>query len=85
MLVAVNNGDVDFALRVLKKKLQREGILKEWKLRRQYEKPSEKRTRERKEAIHRARKRARKKHLRESGTTPRETRGPANLIATLRH
>jgi ribosomal protein S21 len=34
--------DVDFALRVLKKKLQREGIgiLKEWKLRRQYEKPS---------------------------------------------
>ena len=42
---AINN--VDQALRALKKKLQREGVFREMKLRRNFEKPSEKRARER--------------------------------------
>ena len=47
--------------------MQREGIFREMKLRNFYEKPSEKRAREKAEAIRRARKLARKKALRESG------------------
>ena len=46
---------------MLKKKMQREGVFREMKQRRAYEKPSEKRTREDAEAIRRARKAARKK------------------------
>jgi small subunit ribosomal protein S21 len=65
MQVLVRDNNVDQALRVLKKKMQREGIFREMKLRRQYEKPSEKRARERAEAIRRARKLARKKTERE--------------------
>ena len=53
------------ALRALKKKLQREGVFREMKLRRAYEKPSEKRAREKAEAIRRARKLARKRRERE--------------------
>jgi small subunit ribosomal protein S21 len=41
MQVLVRDNNVDQALRVLKKKLQREGVLRELKLRRHYEKPSE--------------------------------------------
>lgn len=52
-------------LRVLKKKLQREGVFREMKQRRSYEKPSERRTREKSDAIRRARKLARKKAIRE--------------------
>ena len=51
MQVLVRDNNVDQALRVLKKKLQREGVFREMKLRRAYEKPSEKRVRERAEAI----------------------------------
>jgi small subunit ribosomal protein S21 len=51
----------------LKKKMQREGIFREMKLRNYYEKPSEKRAREKAEAIRRARKLARKKAQREGG------------------
>jgi|TARA_B100000315_G_scaffold212300_1_gene209592 small subunit ribosomal protein S21 len=54
-------------LRALKKKMQREGIFREMKLRNYYEKPSEKRAREKAEAIRRARKLARKKAQREAG------------------
>ena len=52
-------------MRVLKKKLQREGVFREMKLRRSYEKPSERRVREKAEAIRRAKKLARKKAQRE--------------------
>ncbi len=65
MQVHVNDNNVDQALRVLKKKLQREGVFREMKLRQHYEKPSERRVRQRAEAIRRARKLARKRALRE--------------------
>ena len=65
MQVIVRDNNVEQALRVLKKKMQREGIFREIRQRRAYEKPSEKRTREKAEAIRRARKLARKKAQRE--------------------
>jgi small subunit ribosomal protein S21 len=65
MQVLVRDNNVDQALRVLKKKMQREGVFREMKQRRSYEKPSERRTREKAEAIRRARKVARKKAQRE--------------------
>jgi small subunit ribosomal protein S21 len=58
--VLVRDNNVDQALKALKKKMQREGIFREMKLRGHYEKPSEKKARERAEAIRRARKLARK-------------------------
>ena len=58
--ILVHNNNVDQALRVLKKKMQREGVFREMKRRRFYEKPSEKATREKAEAARRARKLARK-------------------------
>ena len=67
MQVVVRDNNVDQALRALKKKMQREGIFREMKLRNSYEKPSEKRAREKAEAIRRARKLARKKAQREGG------------------
>ena len=63
--VLVRDNNVDQALRVLKKKMQREGVFREMKLRSHYEKPSERKTREKAEAIRRARKLARKKLQRE--------------------
>ncbi len=63
--VHVRDNNVDQALRALKKKMQREGIFREMKLRNYYEKPSEKRAREKAEAIRRARKLARKRAQRE--------------------
>lgn len=63
--VLVRDNNVDQALRALKKKMQREGIFREMKMRRSFEKPSEKRAREKAEAIRRARKLARKKAMRE--------------------
>jgi small subunit ribosomal protein S21 len=63
--VQVRDNNVDQALRALKKKLQREGVFREMKLRQHYEKPSVKRAREKAEAIRRARKLARKKAQRE--------------------
>ena len=65
MQVLVRDNNVDQALRVLKKKMQREGIFRELKQRRSYEKPSQRKTREKAEAIRRARKLARKKAQRE--------------------
>jgi small subunit ribosomal protein S21 len=78
--VFVRDNNVDQALKALKRKLQREGVFREMKLRGHYEKPSEKRVRERAEAIRRARKLARKKLQRE-GLLPMKPRvtpgGPA--------
>lgn len=65
MQVVVRDNNVDQALRALKKKLQREGVFREMKLRNFYEKPSEKRAREKAEAVRRARKLARKRAQRE--------------------
>ena len=65
MQVMVRDNNVDQALRALKKKMQREGIFREMKLRQHYEKPSVKRAREKAEAIRRARKLSRKKLQRE--------------------
>ncbi len=59
--VHVRNNNVDQALRALKKKMQREGIFREMKMRRHYEKPSERRVRESAEAQRRVRKLQRKK------------------------
>ena len=53
MQVSVRENNVDQALRVLKKKMQREGIFREMKLRRHFEKPSEKKARERAESVRR--------------------------------
>ena len=80
MQVIVRDNNVDQALRVLKKKLQREGVFREMKRRKAYEKPSERKTREKAEAVRRARKAARKQAQRE-GLLPApkrvlKTRGP---------
>ncbi|MGL4825221.1 MAG: 30S ribosomal protein S21 [Alphaproteobacteria bacterium] len=65
MQVIVNNNNVEQASRVLKKKLQREGLFREFKLRRHYEKPSEKRVREQAEAVRRVRKASKKRYERQ--------------------
>lgn len=65
MQVLVRDNNVDQALKVLKKKMQREGLFREMKKRRAYEKPSERRVREKAHAISRHRKAARKKMQRE--------------------
>jgi small subunit ribosomal protein S21 len=63
--VLVRDNNVDQALKALKKKMQREGVFREMKLRRNYEKPSERKARERAEAVRRARKLERKRLERE--------------------
>jgi small subunit ribosomal protein S21 len=65
MQVFVRDNNVDQALRALKKKMQREGMFREMKRRRAYEKPSERRAREQSEAIRRHRKMLRKRLERE--------------------
>jgi small subunit ribosomal protein S21 len=65
MQVLVRDNNVEQAIRVLKKKMQREGVFREMKRRSAYEKPSEKRVREKADAIRRARKVARKQMQRE--------------------
>jgi small subunit ribosomal protein S21 len=59
--VTVRDNNVDQALKALKKKMQREGVFREMKLRRSYEKPSERKAREKAEAVRRARKLERKR------------------------
>ncbi|MBV1695899.1 MAG: 30S ribosomal protein S21 [Hyphomicrobiales bacterium] len=80
MLVQVRDNNVDQALKALKKKMQREGIFREMKLRNYFEKPSEKRVREKAEALRRARKLARKRAQREglvpAGTKPKTPAKP---------
>ena len=63
--VNVRDNNIEQALRALKKKLQREGVFREMKLKQHFEKPSVKRAREKAEAVRRARKLARKKMIRE--------------------
>ncbi len=65
MQIIVRDNNIDQALKALKKKMQREGIFREMKLRGAYEKPSEKRARERAEAVRRYRKLQRKRLQRE--------------------
>ncbi|MBM3468879.1 MAG: 30S ribosomal protein S21 [Alphaproteobacteria bacterium] len=65
MKVDVRDNNIDQALRVLKKKMQREGIYREMKLRRHFEKPSIRRAREKAEAVRRFRKLMRKRLERE--------------------
>ncbi|WP_440899525.1 30S ribosomal protein S21 [Actinosynnema sp.] len=65
--VVVRDNNIDQALKALKKKLQREGVFREMKLRNYYEKPSEKKARQKAEAVRRARKLARKRAQREGG------------------
>ena len=81
MQVVVRDNNVDQALRALKKKMQREGIFREMKLRNYYEKPSEKKARQKAEAVRRARKLARKRAQREGGmpapAAPARTAAPA--------
>ena len=73
MQVLVRDNNVDQALRVLKKKMQREGVFREMKRRRYFEKPSERTTREKGEAIRRRRKLARKQAVRD-GLIPAPTK-----------
>ena len=75
MQVLVRENNVDQALRALKKKMQREGIFREMKLRGHYEKPSEKKAREKAEAVRRARKLVRKRLQRE-GLLPSKPKPP---------
>jgi small subunit ribosomal protein S21 len=80
--VFVRDNNVDQALRALKKKMQREGIFREMKARKSYEKPSERKTREKAEAVRRSRKAARKQAIREGliaapKRPARDARGPA--------
>ncbi|GAO98906.1 30S ribosomal protein S21 [Caedimonas varicaedens] len=65
MQVLIRENNVEQGLRLLKKKLQREGLFREMKLRRNFEKPSERRKREKSEAIRRLRKVQRKRMERE--------------------
>lgn len=63
--VSVRDNNVEKALRILKKKMQREGVFREMKLRRHYEKPSEKKLREKSESMRRSRKMDRKRRERD--------------------
>ncbi|MDI3468258.1 MAG: SSU ribosomal protein S21p [Pseudolabrys sp.] len=87
MRVFVRDNNVDQALRVLKKRMQREGIFRELKKRRFYEKPSEQTAREKGEAVRRARKMARKAAIREGIIAPPRKKLDANgkPIAARRH
>jgi small subunit ribosomal protein S21 len=82
--VFVRDNNVEQALRILKRKMQREGVFKEMRRRRFYEKPSDKAAREKTEAIRRLRKQARKQAVREGliaaparKPTDNNKRGPA--------
>lgn len=63
--VNVRDNNVEQAMRVLKKKMQREGLFREIKMRRNYEKPSVKKAREAAEAVRRWRKLERKRRDRD--------------------
>jgi small subunit ribosomal protein S21 len=77
LLVTVRDNNIDQALKFLKKKMQREGIFREMKLRSHYEKPSERKVREKAEAIRRARKMARKTAIREGLIAAPKPKTPA--------
>ena len=54
--IEVKDNNVDQALRILKRKLQREGFFKILKIKSNYEKPSERKKREKSENIRRSKK-----------------------------
>ncbi len=54
--VTVKDNNIEQALRSLKKRMQREGLFREMKLRKHYEKPSLRRAREKEESIRRSKK-----------------------------
>ena len=81
MQVLVRDNNVDQAIRVLKKKLQREGVFREMKRRASYEKPSEQRAREKAEAVRRARKLARKQAQREGLIAAPKKPAPGDWVA----
>lgn len=56
LTVTVRDGNLEKAMRIFKKKVQKAGVLKELKMRKQFEKPSEKKQRKKKEAVRRWRK-----------------------------
>jgi small subunit ribosomal protein S21 len=70
MRVLVRDNNVEQAMKALKRKLQRDGLFREMRQREAYEKPSERRVREKAEAIRRARKMARKEAQREGLLPP---------------
>jgi len=76
MQVLVRENNVDQALRVLKRKMQREGVFREMRQRESYEKPSVKRAREKAEAVRRAKKLARKQAQREGLLPPPKPKVP---------
>lgn len=57
LVIDVKNNDVEFALRILKKQVQKSGLLRELRRRRHYEKPSERRRRQKRDGIKNTRKR----------------------------
>ena len=63
--ILVRDNNVDKALRVLKKKLQKDGLFRELRLRQHFEKPSLKKQRKLKESLRRIAKEKRLKRLRE--------------------
>ena len=83
MQVMVRDNNVDQALRVLKKKMQREGVFREMRRRRFYEKPSEEAARKRSDAVRRVRKLARKQAIRDGliAAPPRKKKDDARRPA----
>ena len=63
--VEVRNGNVEKAMRVLKKKLAKDGLFKELRMRQYYEKPSTKKQRKKKEMIRNWKKKQKLKELRD--------------------
>ena len=63
--VTVRNNNVEKAMRVLKKKLQKDGLFKELRMRQYYEKPSTKKQRKKKEMIRNWKKKQKLKELRD--------------------
>jgi small subunit ribosomal protein S21 len=78
MQVFVRDNDVEQALRILKRKMQREGVFREMRRRRFYERPSDRTSREKTEAIRRLRKLARKQAIRDGLIAARARKPAAN-------
>jgi small subunit ribosomal protein S21 len=80
--VFVRDNNVDQALKALKRKLQREGVFRELRRKKFFEKPSERKAREKSEAIRRVRKLARKRAQREGLLPPSPRRTPGGRGTT---
>ena len=61
--IEVRNGNVEQAMRVMKRKLMKEGVMKELRARESYEKPSERKRRKKKEGIANYKKKQKKLRL----------------------